>query len=270
MPELPEVQTVVSDLKPIITGDKFKGIDAHYLKACRPSVNAYDKIKGQKVLDIRRRGKYINIFFENDLVLTIHLRMTGRLLVWDKKELLRFERIRIYFNKCMVCFCDMRKFGGFDLYHINEYLEKNNMHILGPEPLLEEFSASKFYSICKNRKKSIKGVLLDQHLIAGIGNIYADEACFYAGIIPNRPAMSLKKKECEKLYEAIKRALLQGIKNRGTSISDYQDLYGFKGKNQEILYVYSRAGKKCFECEEVLSKEKVAGRTTVFCLKCQK
>jgi formamidopyrimidine-DNA glycosylase len=120
------------------------------------------------------------------------------------------------------------------------------------------------------KKGVVKKWLLDQSLVAGVGNIYADEGCFYAGIRPDQRMENLGKKELEQLFEGVIKALKQGVKNRGTSISDFQDAYGHEGKNQELLYVYGRGGEKCMKCERTLKRTVVAGRGTVYCESCQK
>lgn len=277
MPELPEVQTIVSDLKPLIEGKTFESLQTSVPQSVLPEAEAFLLLKGSVLKEISRRGKYINMFFARSMndnshsVVTIHLRMTGRLLVRvDSDEAVDFERSRLDFSEGVsLRFSDIRKFGRIWLSTIDSYLEETGMHKLGVEPLSEEFDVLRFKNLFKGRKGSVKKLLLDQRFIAGVGNIYADESCFYAGVRPDREFCSLNSDELERLHGSVVRALEQGVLNRGTSISDYQDAYGQAGMNQEILYVYARGGKGCLQCGNILTKGVHAGRGTVWCDTCQ-
>jgi formamidopyrimidine-DNA glycosylase len=217
-----------------------------------------------------RRGKFINIFLEKEFVITIHLRMTGRLIVQSLgDEALKYERTRLDFEDISLRFCDLRKFGRVWINKVKNYEQNTGIFRLGLEPLDAQFSLKTFVDSYKNKRGSVKKNLLDQSLVTGIGNIYADESCFYAGIRPDREMSSLNKKELEKLFDSVIKALNQGIKNRGTSVSDYEDAYGKSGKNQELLYVYGRGNQDCLKCSTQLIKVKHAGRGTVYCESCQ-
>ena len=271
MPELPEVETVVRGLRDEIVGHGFESITAEYEPCIYPGVNGFARAEGAKVLSVERRGKFINIFMERDLVLTIHLRMSGRLIVQKiDDEPLKFERTRLDFdgNKSLR-FCDMRKFGRVWLCGLKDYEEITGIHRLGVEPLSEEFNLEQFAGFFEGRQGAVKKFLLDQSLMAGVGNIYADEACFYAGVRPDRDVSTLEEAELQKLFEGVQVALHQGIRNKGTSISDYADAYGQSGSNQELLFVYGRGGRNCLNCETVLEKFRCAGRGTVVCSGCQ-
>jgi len=271
MPELPEVETIVSDLKPVLVGRFFVGLTGTHKNSISGAIDNIATIKGGKVVEVKRRGKFINIFFENDYVMTIHLRMSGRILTRDlNEEQLKFERTRIDFNDVSLRFCDVRKFGKVWISKKSEYEKVTGISKLGLEPLNNELTVEKFIKIMNGKKGTVKKWLLDQSLVAGIGNIYADESCFYAGVRPDARMEKLKRKELEKLFKSVMKALKQGIKNRGTSISDFQDAYGQKGRNQELLFVYGRGGQKCLKCSNTLERAVVAGRGTVFCKKCQK
>jgi len=249
MPELPEVETVVNDLRPILVGKCFEGLS---------------------VLSVERRGKFIVIFLAEEKVLVIHLRMTGRLIVAGlEDEAFLYERRRLVFDDVSVRFCDQRRFGRVWLCDLRSYEEETGIWKLGVEPLEADFSTKVFADLMRGRKGTVKKWLLDQTLVAGIGNIYADEACFYAGVRPDREMGSLGEGDLERLYEAVLKALNQGVRNRGTSVKDYADAYGKSGKNQEVLFVYGRGRKGCLACGEVLVKCKVAGRGTVYCGECQ-
>ncbi len=270
MPELPEVETVVRDLRPLIVGAVFEGISSSVPEQVWPSLDFFEGLKGRKVEQIERRGKFIVIDLEGEMVLTMHLRMSGRILARDHQaKKLKYERTRIDFDKVSLRFCDMRKFGRIWLTSKEDYEEITGIEKLGIEPFSEEFSLEKFKELVEGRKGALKKFLLDQRYVAGIGNIYADESCFYAGVRPDKEISKLDEGELEKLYESIVKALDQGIRNRGTSVSDYQDAYGKSGKNQELLYVYGRGGKPCMNCKTELTKVRLAGRGTVFCEQCQ-
>lgn len=271
MPELPEVETIVRDLRPVLIGRVFLKIDAEFSKAVLPHPDHFEKINGLKVEKVERRGKYINIFLEKDFVITVHLRMSGRLIA-DKRDkpALRFERTRLDFEEISLRFCDMRRFGRVWLNRTRNYEAETGIARLGVEPLSDEFDVGVFKEKAKGRKGNLKAFLLRQDIIAGIGNIYADEACFYAKVKPGKEVSELSNTDMENLHAAIVRALEQGIRNRGTSISDYADAFGKNGKNQEVLYVYSRGGKPCLICGQTLIKTRLAGRGTVYCPGCQK
>lgn len=270
MPELPEVETIVTDLKPILPGMFFVDMKSSHNNAVKDALGNVGLITGKKVVAVERRGKFINIFFENNFVMTIHLRMSGRILFRDlKDEELLYERTRINFDKGSLRFCDMRKFGRVWICSQDEYELTTGIYRLGIEPFSKEMTLDNFLELFTKRKGNVKRWLLDQSVIAGIGNIYADEALFYAGIRPTGNLQDIDKKMLEKLFKCVLKALKQGVKNRGTSISDFKDAYGSTGRNQEKLYVYGRGGKDCFNCSAVLVKTKVAGRGTVYCEECQ-
>lgn len=270
MPELPEVETIVSDLKPVLIGRFFVNLVGTHENSILEAMDNIAAIRDQKVIEVFRRGKFINILFENKYVMTIHLRMSGRIISCEPgDEALRFERTRIDFNGVSLRFCDVRKFGKVWIAKAVEYEAVTGISRLGLEPLNGDLSVSGFIKMMKGKKGAVKKWLLDQSKVAGIGNIYADEGCFYAGIRPDHKMENLEEKELGRLFEGVIKALKQGVKNRGTSISDFQDAYGHRGRNQELLYVYGRGGEKCLECERILKRTVVAGRGTVYCEKCQ-
>lgn len=270
MPELPEVQTIVSDLKPLLVGRRFVAIDSSVINHVTGALDNASFVVDAKVVDVVRRGKFICVLFENDYVMTVHLRMSGR-LIWRslEEDELKFERTRIDFDEGSLRFCDVRKFGRVWICKASEYEAITGIGRLGVEPLSAEFNLQTFEGLMKGKKGAIKKWLLDQSLIAGIGNIYADESCFYAGVRPDAAVEKLGAEQLKSLFESVVAALKQGVRNRGTSISDFADAYGKTGRNQELLYVYGRGGKPCLKCDQVLFKSKVAGRGTVHCANCQ-
>jgi len=269
MPELPEVETVVLSLKPALEGLEFLEIQTNWQRHVIWGKGPFDELEGSKALDVQRRGKFIVIFLENKYVIVVHLRMSGRILIREvNDEILKFERTKLEFNGLSVRFCDVRKFGKVWMSTLSEYEKLSGISKLGVEPF-GELDGEKFRKLLEGKSGVVKKSLLDQSLIAGIGNIYADEACFYAGIRPNAMVKDLNTKQLDDLFRSVMKALSQGIENRGTSISDFQDAYGKTGRNQELLYVYGRGGEPCIKCGTVLVKCKVASRGTVYCEKCQ-
>lgn len=270
MPELPEVETIVNDLKPILINRRFLSITSSHDNHVAGALDNAGRVVDVPVREVRRRGKFICIDFENDYVMTVHLRMSGRLLWRDADEpALRFERTRIDFDAGSLRFCDMRKFGRVWISKLADYEEETGIVRLGVEPLSKEFTLDRFVGLLRGRRGVLKKWLLDQGLIAGIGNIYADEGCFYAGVRPDALVENLSSVQLERLFEGILKALKQGVRNRGTSISDFADAYGRNGHNQELLYVYGRGGEPCLKCGEKLLKVRLAGRGTVYCEECQ-
>ncbi len=270
MPELPEVETIVNDLRKVLPGLRFHELISSHDNTVAQALDRAHEIMDVAVKEVARRGKFIVIFFENERVMTIHLRMSGRILMRNfEEDALPFERTRIIFNGTTLRFCDVRKFGKVWISKLEDYEAETGINRLGVEPFSKDFDFEKFKNLLIKRKGAVKRWLLDQALIAGIGNIYADEACFYAGIKPEREVSTLNEEELKKLFKSVLKALKQGIRNRGTSISDFQDAYGKTGRNQELLYVYGRGGEKCLSCSGILKKTRVAGRGTVFCEVCQ-
>lgn len=271
MPELPEVETIVRGMGPALKGRRFLTVESERVNTLMPVISAFEGLIGGIVREVSRRGKFINIFLDNDGVITLHLRMSGRVIVSEPASAaLPYERARLDFTGVSLRFCDPRRFGRIWAARGKDYQKITGIERLGVEPLEKDFDTDTFIQMGRKRKGLLKAFLLDQRFVAGIGNIYADEACFYAGVRPNRRLERLKAGELAALHGGIVRALKQGVKNRGTSISDFEDAYGRRGKNQELLYVYGRGGLPCLTCRTPLTKTRIAGRGTVFCTNCQK
>lgn len=273
MPELPEVETIKRSLHPKLVGRKIRDCEILYEKCIK--THAPEKfingVRGATIENIERRGKYLKIFLNTAEILLIHLRMTGRLIISPKGDPVTKHTHVIFHldNDLQLRFIDIRKFGTLYLLPGEELHKVRGYRILGPEPFGEEFTLEYFKKAVKERKKNIKTLLLDQDVVAGIGNIYADEILHAAGINPARPAESLNGNELEKLYHSIKRELKKGIENRGTSFSDYVDGEGRKGKNQDYLSVYHRQGCNCSRCGCEIIKTKLGGRSSHYCPGCQ-
>ncbi len=272
MPELPEVETIRRMLKPklmqrIIVGGE---ITVPKMILYQTPADFWKRVTGQKIIDLNRRGKYLLVKLSGGLTLAIHLRMTGQLTVTRADSTLENAvYFRLYLdNDHELRFRDQRKFGKIFLY-LDESPPASLIH-LGPEPLDKGFSTDTLHKRLAGRKLAIKKALLNQNIIAGLGNIYTDEALFLAGIHPARPVDSLNEKEFESLYRAIQQVLSEGIQHRGTTKRDYLDGEGNPGSYQEYLRVYGRKGLPCPKCRNMIVKINFGGRGTHFCPFCQK
>jgi len=267
MPELPEVTTIVGELNQEVAGKTIKEVifkDARLLKAIKPQEFA-KQVVGQKITQASRRGKVIILKLQSGKFIIIHLRISGWLLLGKEEG----KHSRIIFklsDKRLFNFCDGRVLGELRL--VDDWRDLNVVKTMGPEPL--ELSKQEFIKLFEGKKTKIKPLLMDQHFIAGIGNIYAQEAVFCAGIHPEREANTLKKDELERLYDCTIKALKDGIKHGGTSADSYYRLDGSKGTHVQYLMVYQRDGKPCVKCKKPLIRITTAGRGTVFCPHCQK
>jgi formamidopyrimidine-DNA glycosylase len=287
MPELPEVETIKSDLGAMILNIKISGVKIFRDKSVKNRKEDFVRIlKGNEITEIERRGKLLMMRLKkDDSFLLVHLRMTGQLVFCDKDKLLaggghsdkdkigclpgKHTRVHLEFaNGKNLFFNDQRVFGYLKIVKKSELPEE--LKNFGPEPLGDDFNFDYFWQKIRKRKASIKAVLLDQKIIAGIGNIYADEVLFASGILPWRTASSLKRIEAEKIIKNTKIILKKAIKSRGTTFNNYVDGHGRKGNFVSKLKVYGRAGEKCFSCEGVVKKTRTAQRGTHYCGKCQR
>lgn len=263
MPELPEVETIRQDLLKLVLHKKILSVkvrDKRILKGFNP----YQLI-GKKIIDLKRRGKAIIIVFRPRGYLVIQLKMTGQLIYGkenkDSKLAFRLSKGE-YLN-----YNDHRLFGK--LSFISELKESNFLKGLGPEPLGVQFTTDWLVRQLGKRRTSIKALLLNQNFIAGIGNIYASEILFHAGIKPQRPAYSLEKQEIQTLRQKIIEVLNEAIKLRGTSMNTYLDASGQKGGFISRLKVYHRENESCFACQRPITRLVQNGRSSFFCRRCQ-
>ena len=297
MPELPEVETIRRDLAAAIAGRKIAAVDILSPKTASHAAVLFKKeLTGRKIDDIGRRGKLL-IFrlspakgkaapFKFEYLL-IHLKMTGQLIYLDKNNrvagghsLNTKEETKILPHKHtraiigmdkggQLFFNDMRKFGYLKLASQSE-LDRLLKENYGPEPLTPAFTFPAFQAALSRTNVKIKAALLNQKLIAGLGNIYVDEVLWEARIRPERPTKSVKPAELKKLYDAINRIIKLAIKHRGTTFSDYVDSQGRQGNFSRFLKVYGRGGEQCPNCSNPLKKAKIGGRGTHYCPICQK
>ena len=264
MPELPEVQTIINGLTQKVLGKEIKKI----IELRLGTVIWQNPITGLgNINSISRRGKYILLQTSNDYKVVIHLRMTGKLIFeTDLTKTSDHARAEIIFNdNTKLIFNDVRTFGKIQIFKDNEEIKA--FQKLGLEPLSDEFNAGYLKNKLKNRKAPVKNILLDQRVIAGLGNIYVAEILFRSKIDPRIPGNRLKKKQLESIVFETKKVLQEAIKQNGTTISDYRSVEHKTGEFQNFLKVYR---KEYCECGHQIKKIKQAGRSTYFCPVCQK
>lgn len=274
MPELPEVETIVADLRPHLVGRTITRCELLFPTIVRhPEPEMFiDSIAGTRIESVGRRGKFIFIGLGGELLLVVHLGMTGqlRLVAADAPVEKHTHAILVLDDGRHLRYRDPRRFGRLLLGTEEALLHSKTMPRLGPEPIDPAFAADELYRRLRGRRTSLKAVLLDQAAIAGVGNIYADESLHRARLRPDRPAGSLSRKSASRLHDSLRESLEVAIKNRGSSVDTYRDAWGELGGQQERLLVYGRAGEPCFTCGRPLSSIRLAGRTTVFCRRCQR
>jgi formamidopyrimidine-DNA glycosylase len=276
MPELPEVETICRSLKPHILHKQIGGVSVFWpaALAAPPGVKVPDILLGRDVESVTRRGKYLLLALSQGLSLVIHLRMTGQLVFHaaerGRAEMAKHTHVIFYFKGGELHFTDTRKFGRIqiiDTLDINSQITAK----LGPEPLDETFACDVLRARLASRHKTaaIKSALLNQEVVAGLGNIYADEVLFAAGVRPTRSVKNLKPAEIMLIHQAIRDILTASIAVHGTTFRDYCDGEGQAGDFQKNLKVYGRRGKPCVVCATALENERISGRSSVFCPACQ-
>ncbi|MFZ5945410.1 MAG: DNA-formamidopyrimidine glycosylase [Bacillota bacterium] len=275
MPELPEVETVKRSLEPNLIGKEITSISVNLPKLIKipadDSKAFQEVLTGRKFTGINRRGKYLIFSMDDEWALVIHLRMTGRLLYEpQEKPVLKHTHFIFTLNDGYdLRFHDIRQFGLIYLVPLDRLDEISGLKTMGPEPLSEEFTLSCLLEALKNKKQKAKAFLLDQRCIAGIGNIYADEILFQAGIHPDETLDRLSEEQKKQMWLAIKDRLSAGVAHRGSSIKDYVDGFGESGTFQHQLKVYGKAGEPCANCGTQIERITSAGRGTAYCPKCQ-
>ncbi len=308
MPELPEVEYTARQLRATVLGATLREVHVFWERTIgHPDLPDFlAEISGRRIEGVRRRGKFLLLDLSGDLFLSIHRRMTGNLFLlppdWQIDSRLREQDPVAWSTKgptfftetaafspeqeaayrhvtgyCRVCFdfadgrrllyTDPRKFGRIELWPCEQ--EQEALNELGPEPLSDEFTVERLAQALALRKTRIKPALLDQRVVAGVGNIYADEALFTAGIHPLRPGDQLTTGEIQQLHAGIVSVLTLSIEHGGTSFNDYRDLWGEAGENYNHVRVYQRDGKPCLRCGTPIERIVVAQRSTHFCPTCQ-
>lgn len=298
MPELPEVYTTVTGLQKNIVGlkiiDVWSGVESSH-KLFRNTIknkkyfSSFKKnVIGAKIISVLQKAKNILINLDNGFTVVVHMKMTGHLLVgkwkvksqkWepvDKKSLLNdpYNRhIRVVFtfsNGKQLAFCDSRKFGTVEIFETKD--TENNFKNIALSPLDKNFSEKEVKEKLLKSAREIKTLLMDQKIIGGIGNIYSDEMLFKSHILPARKSKSLNDDEWKLLFKYMKEVLKKGIEFGGDSMSDYRNIFGEKGNYQNKHLVYGRVGQKCLtkNCEGIIKKKKIGGRSASYCEGCQK
>lgn len=262
MPELPEVETVVRTLRPRIVGRRILNAEFLQLRVLRGSPQATAKaLTGRRIQAIERHGKFIAIRLDRGY-LVVHLGMTGKLLVNAERS--KWTHAIFTLDEGVLHYDDQRQFGRIE--YGAELPER--VAALGPEPL--EVALADFVARLRVRRSPIKAVLLNQAVVRGVGNIYADEALFRAGVHPKRTAASLGKDRVERIYNAMREVLAEAIESRGSSVSNYVDADGRKGSFQLAHRVYRRTGEPCTKCGTAIKRIVLVQRGTHFCPKCQR
>jgi len=291
MPELPEVETTVRDLQKNILGLKIEDFWTDFKKNIkRPKrIEEFKKtIVGKKIVDVKRRGKNILFFLSGGKILLIHQKLTGHLLYgrWKMEHGRWLSLVEGFLNESvnrfihlmfkldngkMLALSDLRKFAKIEIWERAELKNSKEFKNLGPEPLDKNFTFEKFEErLSKKKKGKIKQVLMDQSMIAGIGNIYSDEILWRAKVHPLKDVSKLNGGELEEIYRAMKEILPKAIKLGGESFSDFRRISGERGYFDKERKVYRRTGEKCSRCGAVVKRLKTGGRSAHFCPKCQK
>ncbi len=268
MPELPEVETVRRTLELAISKETISHVEAPYQKIITQDFKWFqEKIKNQTINRIDRMGKYLIFILDKDAMI-IHLRMEGKFYIKSDEPLLKHEHIIFHFvSGKNLRYHDVRKFGTMTLLPLETYLDSEPLNRLGKEPKNIDMKA--FYQNLHHRNITIKQALLDQHLIAGLGNIYVDETLFRSKIHPTRNTSSITKKEAEALIDSAKKVLEKAIELGGTTIRSYTSSLGVHGRFQNELMVHMKKGEPCPICGTTIIKMKVGGRGTYVCPNCQ-
>lgn len=271
MPELPEVETICLGLTESVINLKIDSVIVRHPKLRYPIPKDIVKnLPGKKFHKIQRRGKYILLDTQGG-TLIIHLGMSGNLQTKPKNHTIdKHEHLTINFHgKLSLCYIDPRRFGAI-LWTVKNPLEHNLLKNLGPEPFSTKFTAKYLLERAKNKKTSVKQLIMDSNVVTGVGNIYANEILFSTRVNPLKKASELSLSNCEKLVKSIKKTLALAIKLRGTTIKDHLDSKGKKGGFQNKLKVYGKQNQPCPNCNGKLSMTKLGQRTTIFCPNCQK
>jgi formamidopyrimidine-DNA glycosylase len=273
VPELPEVETIRAGLEPHLVGRTFEHVEIADPRLTRPHdpVETAAELTGETVEALERRGKYLIVRFESGRVLLIHLRMTGNVLLLRNgspaEDPYRRAVVRLD-NGSDVAYRDVRRFGTWLLLEPGD-LEPYFATRIGPEPLGRRLTARSLAGRFARRKAPLKALILDQRLFAGVGNIYADEALWWARLHPLRPGNEATVEELGALVRAIRRALRLGIARQGATLRDYRGADGAEGSMQTEFRVYGREGEPCPRCGHPIEKTRVAGRGTWYCPGCQ-
>ena len=274
MPELPEAETIVRDLQSKVTGRTITGSKVSFADILGTNLTPRKLAgltKGRKIESVERRAKKIVLRLSGGYVLVISLGMTGRAVVSRAARAGELRHIAVRFeldNGAALLYDDARRFGSIELYTTDDWQQRQLS--LGVEPLSDEFTAALLFTMTRLSKSPIRNWLLDQSRVSGIGNIYASEALFRAGVRPTRRAHTLTRAEAGRLRQTLRAVLNASIQSRGTTVSDYRDADGVEGGFGELLQVYDRAGLPCLTCGTPIKRVVFTNRSAFYCPKCQK
>ena len=286
MPELPEVEIVRQSLNKKINQKKvIKVIVRNRNLRFKLPINFETFLKGRKIIEVKRFSKYLIFCFSNDKYCLLHLGMSGtvHVITDNQRNLLtnmsfynsptlpiKHNHVEIIFKNLRVIYNDPRRFGFFQIFYDSLSLKKRFTN-LGPEPFQSKFNCKYIISFFKGKNKNIKNFLLDQNFVSGIGNIYANEILFHCKLNPNKKAVSLKKDDCKKIIFNSRKVLSKAIKNGGSTIKDFKNISGKKGRFQKNFQVYERKGQLCkrLNCKGIIQKKEISNRSTFFCNICQ-
>ena len=276
MPELPEIETIVAGLNRLVIGKIIDDITWDWAKAFPNDPAVVDATIGRSIVKASRMGKAILIDLDNTTTILIHLKMTGQLVFQEADQEGPFPdkttRVTLDFTDgSLLFFNDQRKFGWVKILTSTELANNEFLQKLGPDPLSKTFTQALFTQRMSRRKDtSVKAALLDQTVVAGLGNIYCDEALFLAGIMPDRKVRTLSDQDYRKLYRAIRKVLKRSVELGGSTRRNYLNVEGIRGHYLDEAFVYGRTGEPCRVCAQPILKIRVAGRGTHFCKHCQK
>lgn len=271
MPELPEVETIRRQIEPLVVGRRVLDADAHWSPKFSPAV----EVIGSRFTSIGRRGKYLLLATDDDRELVAHLGMTGSFGFSERDADDDGPYVRARWQLAAsgewpeqtMVFSDTRRFGRLRVVPKGDYSGIPTLANAGPEPFDPDFDGRAFWALLKTSRRKLKTKLLSQRPIAGVGNIYADEALWLARINPN--VTRLSEERATELLAALRETLSQGVENGGTTLRDYRNVAGEKGDNQTRLAAYGRAGHPCLRCTAILRSSTLDGRTTTWCPRCQ-
>lgn len=274
MPELPEVETIVRELRPALVGQRLSRPKLHatdVLRGVRPA-RLLATLRGNTVVEITRRAKHVVLRLGSGHRLIIQPRMTGALIAYDRPRRPAERRYVVLeaglgHGRCFV-FRDVRRLGT--VWLLDDAGWRSYTARIGPEPLADDFDPARFDACLAGTRQAIKKALMDQRRLAGVGNIYANEALFRAGIDPSRPANRLDGAARGRLYQAVQYVLSEAVEHRGSTVRDYRGGTGEPGEHQERLEVYGRGGEPCTRCgTRLATTHAIDGRHTTFCFRCQ-
>jgi formamidopyrimidine-DNA glycosylase len=273
VPELPEAETIVRGLAGELPGRRIVGVHVRHADVIAPlGPTAFGRaLRGGRVQAVGRRAKKVVLMLEEDRLLVVNLGMTGRLVLDSAPGAAQLRHVAVRLDLDdgrSLLYDDVRRFGRLELHDAASWARRSAT--LGAEPLERDFTAAGLFALTRRSRSPIRNWLLDQRRVAGVGNIYANEALFRARLRPDRPAHSLKRAEVGRLHGALREVLAEAVAGRGTTISDYRDERGEPGEFADRLRVYDRTGEPCRVCGTPIERAVLANRSLFYCPRCQR